>query len=173
MWNNLTPRNRHFWHSAEFSRLATKADFKVKLGAYEKYQVPAHPNASDKSFTYWPAQLVTDHTKGAHGKFDIFLFPAGNERFTQDVLPKGPWDGFLILIIKIRFDFDTALDYKDLLPQMRAAVLEHNGKYYATGALPKAAGVNWNFNKCYVRFSPRALVKNKLRRPGGGRRHEG
>ena len=49
---------------------------------------------------------------GEHGKFDIFFYPLGKEEYTDKVIPgftskPGDFDGIIIVLIKMEFDFPT------------------------------------------------------------------
>lgn len=160
-------RNRYFWHNAEFARKYLGVPFYVKQGTYEKYKVPGHPNFPVRSYTYWPVQTALDATRGANGKFDVYLHTAGEERFTKDLLTaqfktKGVFDGFLSVLLKIRILFPGGVGAPAQLRDIiRNAMLALNGQFYAKGVpnVPTDAGnKDVTLNKVVFRVSPRFLI---------------
>lgn len=154
-------RNRYLWHGAEFARAATNIKFKVKYGVYEDFWVPAHANWPNRSHVYWPANTNVGATSG-RGAYDLFLYTLGKDRYSQDLLasPNGPFDGLLVVCVKMAFALYTNVDndIKLIVPKLSQAVRTNfNNKWYATGTVA-VNGENWEFKKCLIQFSPRFLV---------------
>jgi hypothetical protein len=158
-------RNRYFWHNAEYARMHLKIPFFVKHGAYTEYKVPGHPNYPASNYTYWPIRDSMNLASGNHGKVDVYLHALGKERFSQDLMPKGPWDGILSVLIKIDLTVPAGLNVTDVRDVIRNAILAFNQTFSATGTTKVAtdpAGTNTDLALAHVvfRFSPRFLISN-------------
>jgi hypothetical protein len=158
-------RNRYFWHNAEYSRKHTKVPYFTKHGAYPAYKVPGHPNFPDSSYTYWPVRDKMNLASGKHGKVDVYLHALGKEHFSQVLMPKGPWDGILSVLIKIDLTVPAGLSVQDVRNTIRNAILTFNQQFSATGTTkvpidPAGSNTNLALPKVVFRFSPRFLIAN-------------
>ncbi|MFB3828691.1 MAG: OmpA family protein [Bryobacteraceae bacterium] len=163
MKNNRRVRNRHLWHAAEFSRSVTGVNFKVQHGPYTEYHLPPHPQFPRRTYAYWPINHAMDAVSGAHGKYDLYLYATGPDRYTVDLLSKGPFDGILVIAVRIKwtFWFNNEANLKSLVAKLfRAVWAFFNWKWYATGKVRTGTPQAWEFKKCQILFSPRFLVTN-------------
>jgi hypothetical protein len=156
-------RNRYFWHNAEFARKFIQVPMYAKYDPYNVYKLPGHPKYPRKTYTYWPINAAINKRLGAKGKTDIYLHAAGEERFTKDLLPKGTWDSFLSLLLKLAlYETTTSASQIDLVrDSIRGTMLAYNQTYYASGAATVATDTgnqNFNYNRTVFRFSPRFLI---------------
>ena len=156
-------RNRYFWHNAEFARKFISQPMFAKYSTYGEYKVPGHPAYPRKTYTYWPIGAAMNQALGAKGKADIYLHAAGKERFTVDLLPKGVWDSFLSLLLKLGLYETTAnASQIDLVrDSIRSTILAYNQKYYGSGTakvVTDTGNQNFNYARTVFRFSPRFLV---------------
>lgn len=167
MIGNVNPRNRYFWHCAEFSRLATNVAFKVKYDTYEDYKLPPFngnaPGPPHQSYVWWPINQSIDQTQGTRGMYDSLLYAFGKDRYSQDILSKGPFDGMLVVMVKIEYTlYSNAVNNITLiLPKISEVIRQRfNNKWYATGTVNSGSAQEWTFQKCLILFSPRFLVSN-------------
>jgi hypothetical protein len=160
---NRRIRNRHLWHAAEFSRAITGAAYKVKHGTHEAYLVPPHTGFPERTHAYWPIGHDVNAAPGGRAMYDLLLYAAGPDRYTVDVLPSGPYDGILVIQVRMRFTFwlNSAAQLKSLVAKLSAAIdSEFNRKWYATGKVRTGTPQAWEFKKCLLQFSPRFIVSN-------------
>ena len=161
-------RNRYFWHNAEYSRKHTTIPLytKTKHGSgssYEEYKVPGHPNYPTETYTYWPVREKMNRASGKHGKVDIYLHSLGKEHFTQKLMPKGPWDGAVSVLIKIDLTVPAAMNVQDVRDVIRNAILTFNQTFSTSGTtktVTDGGSKNLTFTKVVFRFSPRFLISN-------------
>ena len=113
MRRNKQVRNRHLWQCAEvFRNFDNKNfDYKIKYSGYE-YFIPHLSEEPIKNYVGWPDKRQPDCKLGNHGKFNLFLYPLGKEKYSEDILPGRigkpvSCDGLFILLIKLKFDFPT------------------------------------------------------------------
>jgi len=167
-----TMRNRYFWHSAEFARTASGIPLLVKLGLnYTKFEVPPHETVAPetattvprRSYVYWPIQDKVDDTAGSRSQYDLLLYAMGEDRFTKHLIPNGPFEGTLVVVVKMLFTFDAtfAPSVGTILPALRNRIrADHGSKFYAVGKVRVGTPQEWEFKKCLIRFSPRFIVSN-------------
>lgn len=113
MRRNREVRNRHLWQCAEvFRNLDSKHfDYKIKYAGFE-YFIPHHSDEPIKNYVGWPDKQQLDCELGTHGRFSLFLYPLGKEKYSEDIIPGKigkniSCDGLFILLIKLKFDFPT------------------------------------------------------------------
>jgi hypothetical protein len=102
----------------------------------------------------------------------------GEDRFTKHLIPNGPFEGTLVVVVKLHFTFDAtfAPSIATILPALRNRVrADHGSKFFAEGKVRVGTPQEWEFKKCLIRFSPRFIVANGTRRtrrstPGQQRR---
>src|SRR5437764_4737247 len=167
-----TMRNRYFWHSAEFARTASGIPLLVKLGLnYTKFEVPPHETVAPetattvprRSYVYWPIQDKVDDTAGSRSQYDLLLYAMGEDRFSKHLIPNGPFQGTLLVVVKMLFTFDAtfAPSVANILPALRGRIQrDHGSKFYAEGKVRVGTPQEWEFKKCLIRFSPRFIVSN-------------
>ncbi len=166
-------RNRYFWHNAEFARKHIEVPFYSKHGGYTEYKVPGHPNFPYRTYAYWPIRKKMNRTKRAHGATDIYLHALGKERFSQHLMPNGPWDAMISILLKIDLTVPAAVAVTDVRNEIRSAILSFNQQFSASGSTNVSTdggarfhGVGGPFGEAYkitkavVRFSPRFLISN-------------
>ncbi len=156
-------RNRYFWHNAEFARKQMNQAFFSKHGKYDAYQVPGHPSFPYQNYSYWPVQAAMNRKSGNHGDTDIYLHVLGKEKYSLDLLPNGPWDGIVSILLKIDLTVPGTLTVTDVRDAIRNAILTFNGQFSATGSTGVTTDVKADtatFTKAEVRFSPRFLISN-------------
>lgn len=159
MTQTVQMRNRYFWHNAEFARKFMKVPMFAKYGAYPEYKVPGHPNYPRKGYTYWPVNAVLNKKLGAKGKADLYLNAAGKERYTVDLIPKGPYDGFLTLLLKLVL-YETAAASQEVAVRnaIRNTVRGYNKRFFASGNVDvttDSGKVDLALAKTMFRLSPR------------------
>ena len=147
-------RNRYFWHNAEFARKYIKEPMYSKYGAYPAYEVPPHPNYPRKQYNHWPVNFAGNQGLGAKGKVDIFLHAAGKERYTLDLVPKGPYDGIVSVLIKLVL-YETTAGASKLVAVRNAinnVVRNYNKLFYGKGdiGVPIDDGKGGSTNKNYT-----------------------
>ncbi|HYS08601.1 MAG TPA: phage baseplate assembly protein V [Myxococcales bacterium] len=167
-----TMRNRYFWHSAEFARTVSSIPLLVKLGNnYQKFEVPPHETVAPetattvprRSYVYWPIQDKVDDTAGGRSQYDLLLYAMGEDRFTKHLIPNGPFEGTLVVVVKLHFTFDATFfpSVAAILPALRNRVrADHGSKFFAEGKVRVGSPQEWEFKKCLIRFSPRFIVSN-------------
>ena len=154
-------RNRYFWHNAEFARKFIKQPMYAKHGKYAEYTVPGHPKSPRQNYNYWPIASALNKTLAAKGvgAADLYLHAAGKEHFTVTLMPKGPYDGILSILIKIAlYESGNSARMRDLI---RNAMLDSNKRYYASGTVEvqtDAGKKDYDSEKSMVRFTPRFLI---------------
>jgi len=156
-------RNRYFWHNAEFARKQMNQAFFSKHGRYDAYQVPGHPKFPYQNYSYWPVQAAMNNKSGKHGNTDIYLHVLGKEKYSVDLLPNGPWDGIVSILLKIDLTVPGTLTVTAVRDAIRNAILTFNGQFSATGSTGVTTDVKADtvaFTKAEVRFSPRFLISN-------------
>ena len=159
-------RNRYFWHNAEFARKHIKIPLYSKHGAYHEYKVPGHPKFPYRTYAYWPVRKKMNRRSGKHGATDIYLHVLGKETFTQALMPNGPWDGMVSILIKIDLTVPATVSVTDVRDAIRNAILIFNQQFSATGSTrvktddSPVLKEEVKFTKAVVRFSPRFLISN-------------
>jgi outer membrane protein OmpA-like peptidoglycan-associated protein len=113
MRRNREIRARHSWHLAELYRQLDSKNFEYKVKHNSNEFILPHMNdAPIKNFIGFPDKRDKDVERGAHGKYDLFLYPLGQDEFTARVIPSLTkktvvYDGIFIVMIKMEFDFPT------------------------------------------------------------------
>jgi hypothetical protein len=170
MSHTVDMRNRYFWHNAEFARKHTEVPFYSKHGGYDEYKVPGHPKFPIRNYVYWPVRKKMNRKKRSHGAADVYLHVLGKEKFTQNLLPPGNYDGMVSVLVKIDLTVLNALDVNTVRNRIRNAFLGFNQQFSATGSTgvktdkSRVIRDNVKFAEALVRFSPRFLISNT---PGG------
>ena len=166
MRSNRRLRARYAWHVAEWLHIlgGKTEDFVAKRSTYT-YTLPHHSNMGnsylERSHVNYPVASDRDKTVGTHGKFDAFLYPLGQDRFSASVLPNltsttDEFDGMICVIVKMKFDFDitNSTDIHNWLTQVDARINQRfNFEYYVRGRFG-----NRDYNRCLLFFSPRYWV---------------
>jgi hypothetical protein len=174
MNGNKLMRNRYFWHTAEFVRQIVGSKMQVALGPqYPDYWIPEHTNAAAGRTHYcWPIanSIVTPLTNKSQ-QFDMYLYALGKDHYSQRLLgggpPNGPFDGILVIDVKIRFTLPSLATEaariarrQDLLARVNAAVRQRiNDRWYAAGTVNNGVE-NVTFRRCLIQCVPQAVVAN-------------
>jgi hypothetical protein len=168
----VKPRNRYYWHDAEFTRVATGIPFKVKYDAHDDYKVPPHPQAPKQQYTYWPISDAVNSAQGPRGKSDLLAYTLGKDKYATDILPHSsvanPFDGVLVIQVNMQIFINAnmvsaAFGVPQILPLLRSIVGSTlNDKFMATGKVQTGTPQEWEFKKCQIRFSPRFAVTSHV-----------
>lgn len=167
MKSNKILRPRYRWHTTEWVRSITGISFQVHEGPYY-FQLPHHPYTEPgagskqpkfRTYVNWPLFCRTQCEAGERGKFDLFLFPLGDEPYREMLVDHKVYTGILLVVVKMRFKFEKTgvghLYVCEWLQKIRKAIHDtFNRKFECTGT----AGPH-NFLNCLVQFSPRFLVE--------------
>jgi hypothetical protein len=165
MRGNVEPRNRHYWHSAEWLRTLFTTPFEVQYDGFT-YRLPPHPNAPRQTFVTDAFASATDVRSGTGnaGFYTCFLYRLGSEHYSVNVLDHGPFDGYLSVNLRLKCSF---LDKKGALITDHSKLLDLcaklvqgaqeslNSKFFGAGVVN---GVT--FQRCRIAFLPRLLVMN-------------
>ncbi|MEO8232685.1 MAG: hypothetical protein ABI638_10400, partial [Ignavibacteriota bacterium] len=131
----------------------------------QKFNIPSHPNKTEKTFVSYPIKSAENQSSGDRGKYDLYLYPLGDDEFNTHILRAHPtkgmasndsFDAILIIIVKMRFKFHTNNHntIKSSLANIDAAIRnKFNQKFYAVS--PQS-----NIKQCLLHFFPRYLVTN-------------
>ncbi|MBX3176238.1 MAG: hypothetical protein KF886_02665 [Candidatus Hydrogenedentes bacterium] len=178
-----TPRNRYYWHAAEWvrRRLKDPVHFKVSFTdpggtTYDKFYLPEHPE-SGRTFAYWP--LASDHkpatpqpvypSNSRGGLRDLYLYALGRDHYSEFVLPGAggeAFDGILLIVLKLAFHFPDDVSFDERSDALSAAVEAAsalNKKWYASGQAPvpgSSPAADRTFERCLIHFAPRVVVEN-------------
>ena len=172
---NREVRARHYWYIAEWFRLLdgnNKIEYKVNHGTHNYIL----PHISDdpknnskgepvKDFIGWPAVEKNDQKLGPHGKFNIYFYPLGEEKYSAEFLQglaksPGTFDGIIIVLVKMELDFPTK-DSTKILNFIKAV----DGKISLKFNFPNKFGAQGNvigkkFNRILLNFGPRYFAQN-------------
>jgi hypothetical protein len=156
-------RNRYFWHNAEYARKHTNSPLYSKHGAYTDYKVPGHPKFPNRTYAYWPIREKMKFASGSHGNVDIYLHALGKEHFTQKLMPNGPWDGVLSVLLKFDLTVPATVNVTDVRDVVRNAILTFNKSFSANGTtntITDKGNKDLALAKVIFRLSPRFLISN-------------
>jgi hypothetical protein len=172
---------RNHWHVAEWmrARLGGTLDLEVRHGTHV-YHLPHHAQTPAKNHVCWPLREDINRVVAGrrHSRFDAFLYPLGDDRWASTALPTrvrrpgSPFDGILVVVVRLRFHFHLGFtttgpagsavattqskDMHAFLVGIRDQIrLRYCDRFYATGS--------WGgrtFNRALVEFSPRYWVTN-------------
>jgi hypothetical protein len=163
MRDNVEVRNRHFWHCAEWLRSLDGTEFAVEYDGF-KYSLPHHKNSPQQTFVTIPFKQAPNVRSGAGGFYDCWLYCFSHDRYSDSILEKGPFDGFLSVNVRIKCTFldkkgaqvTNHTDLTDGVAKIFSGIREHlNGKFFASGSVD---GVT--FKRVRLSFFPRFLVVN-------------
>ena len=157
----------YFWHNAEWMRLATGIPFHVKVDHGSKkhtYKVRQHPQAPNRTFTYFPLIIESNANPGTRGLFDLYLYELGDDKYRYLIHSGKDFDGILIVLVKMRFAFADATQHRHIINSInsvRAAISNRfNGKFKIDSGA-SLGGVS--FKKCLVHFEPRFLIETLVK----------
>ncbi|HSP88346.1 MAG TPA: hypothetical protein VLN45_09450, partial [Ignavibacteriaceae bacterium] len=164
---NREVRARHYWHVAEWFRQLDekKIEYKINHGGHD-YFIPHHSNEPQKNFIGHPLAEKKDQELGEHGKFDIFFYPLGKEEYTNKVLPgivdklgAGDFDGIIVVLIKMEFDFPIKNSAKidKFLKEIDTRI---SGRFHKNLKIGVNGNLGKKFNRIFFHFSPRFFAKN-------------
>ncbi|MEK7404892.1 MAG: hypothetical protein AAB225_07265 [Acidobacteriota bacterium] len=159
----LSVRGRYLWHAAEFARAVTGVPFVLEHDVYKDYKVPPHPQFPYRSYLYWPINEKINFVQGGRGKMDLLLYSMGKDDYTVNVLPGGPHQGMLVVMVRLNVTLDAAvkavLKHNQILPRLSQIVqFAFNDVWWAKGTVKETTPQEWKFDKCLIEFSPRFLV---------------
>ena len=163
MRDNVEVRNRHFWHSAEWLRSIDNTEFVVEYDGF-KYSLPHHQSSPQQTFVTSPFKAAQNVRSGAGGFYDCWLYCFSHDKYSDTILNKGPFDGFLSVNVRIKCTFSDSKgvavtnhnSLTDGVSKIFNAVRERlNGKFVASGSV---GGVT--FKRIRLSFFPRFLVTN-------------
>jgi hypothetical protein len=189
MNSNRRPRNRYFWHNAEWIRQITNVALKVKYTdisgtVYDDYWLPAHPQtAAGRTYYPWPLVGMLNQP-AANPVCDLFLFRLGKDRYSQHILstitaapmfaaagsPPAPpaartFDGILIVGIRLRCRIGAWANLQDEQDNRERILAEiagmvRLGMNYRFFASGDLAAPAVHFDRCLIQFTPQFLVTN-------------
>jgi hypothetical protein len=181
MNQNMTVDTRDHWHVAEWTRarLGGGLELEVRHGPHT-YFLPHHARTPAMNHVCWPLREDIDRVVAGrrHSRFDAFIYPLGDDRFARTALPTrvgkaGAFDGILVIVVKLRFDFHVAFStttnaagqtvptaagttmhnfLSGILNQVR---MRYCDRYFVTGSVG-----GHTFNRALLEFSPRFWVNN-------------
>lgn len=183
MNGNRLLRNRYFWNSAEWVRVAMAQapmaqDVRLKVGydTFQEYFVPIHGSAgAGRTFAYWPIQYQLGHVKpNTRGKCDLYLVTHGAEHYSKVILPSyetppaapnsKTYDGVLVVAIKLNVTLPAFTggsadnNRKGILQAMTAAAGRLSYKFILKGKARGGSDQEWTFARALLFFSPRYVV---------------
>jgi len=161
MTQTVEMRNRYFWHNAEFARKFVGEPLFVKHDKYPDYKLPGHPNYPRYTYLYWPVNASMNSGLGKTGKADIYLSTAGKDAYTVTKMPKGVYDGFLTLLLKLGLYEGTGKD-DAFRNSIRNTIIAYNRKYVGVGdidVLTDAGKKSINLGRTMFRISPRFAIQ--------------
>jgi len=174
MNHNHAPRNRHFWHAAEWVRQIVGTPLRVRNDAIDNdYTLPPFAQASSAYYP-WPllGPLNQSNPGNPFSRFDMYLHAMGKERYSVALLPgasaAAPFDGVLVIIVRVHCNLppnatgatETA-NRRSILSGITAALRNQlNNRWYATGQANFGAGNARWFNKCLIEFRVAVVVTN-------------
>jgi len=91
MNSNRRIRNRYLWHHAEWVRMVTGTQMKVKYTdpsgpVYDDYWLPEHPQtATGRTYYDWPLLAMLNHPAAAPA-CDLYLYRLGKDRYSRHIL---------------------------------------------------------------------------------------
>jgi hypothetical protein len=112
---------------------------------------------------WWPFRDAVDTTQGTRGKFDVLFFPLGHEFYSDGALAGGPYDGIIVIVVKLRLNMPgaSAAAVTQRLTAIRNKIKSDlngaGGKFHANGSV-SGGGASGPFSKVYIKFSPRFMV---------------
>jgi hypothetical protein len=162
MTQTVEMRNRYFWHNAEFARKFIGEPLFVKHGKYPDYKLPGHPNYPRYTYVYWPVNAAMSQALGKTGQADIYLSASGKDAYTVTLMPKGVYDGFLTLLLKLGLYEATGKD-DPFRNNIRNTISAYNQKYIGVGDIdvPTDGGKKKTvtFDRAMFRISPRFAIQ--------------
>lgn len=189
MNSNRRPRNRYFWHDAEWIRQIANIPLKVKYTdisgtVYDNYFLPPHAQFG-AGRTYYPWPLVGRLNRpAANPVCDLFLYRLGKDRYSEHILatitatpkiaaggsPPAPpaartFDGILIIGIRLRCriqdnaNLQTEQDNRERILAQIAGMVRL-GMNYRFFATGNLAAPAVHFDRCLIQFTPQFLVTN-------------
>jgi OmpA family len=156
---------RYFWHAAEFIRKATDIPMIVeeeKGNEALQYQVHNHPDAPIKNFTYLPLFAESNASGSPRGKFDLYLYQLGKEKFPSKIVEGNTFDGLLLAVVKIRFNLHDANKQVHVEKPIHGVQLMIDFNYNDPPTQYEVKGdiADVHFDHCLVYFYPRFLIDN-------------
>lgn len=170
---NREPRVRHFWHAAEWCRVAMDdvgLIIKRKNGglagpAEYEYALPAHPRAPHRSYAAWPLLSAAKVSTDSHSRFHAVVYPVGQEKFAYEAGGNtgDPFDG--ILCVKINMRWNLVMDLMPIAFATLTDILKNcslsvhktfNRKFVASGFKLGET----EFKRCLVHVTCRFAVEN-------------
>lgn len=168
MNGNRDVKRRHYWHAAEWVRVATGINTKLDFGG-DVYQLPRHPTPTPlRSYVLWPIwsdNQVQGAVSGIGGRrnFDVYLYPLGNEDYSRAILPGRDLRGLMLVEVKIEVSFDDPnVLVSTIYPRMRDLFAGVDAFFNQNVAMAvnnaTIPGTAFNLSPCGVIFTPRFLV---------------
>ncbi len=159
MKGNIIVGPRNFWHVAEWLRSLCGVEFKVKHGRFD-FSLPPHPSGPQQTFVTRPIARSPVTTNGARGRFDIYLYRLGAERYREVLVSGQTFDGIILVVVKMQFTFpnNDDDDIRDGLADIRKGLnrtFRERNRFVVRGTVGSET-----FTNCLLHISPRFLVTN-------------
>jgi hypothetical protein len=182
------PRSRYLWPSAEWVRRITGVPLQVDQEGFPAYKLPLHDDPR-RTWLHWPVAAAVAHEPAPNGRgsCDLYLYALGEESFSRSVLEGGPYDGLLVVAVRVacagmpRRRRGSDLPAGAVAPrewwtdQQRWRYFEYlqdhlatelNDRFWASGQVT-LGGVEHTFARCALRFELRFLdLEVEHTRPG-------
>jgi hypothetical protein len=175
--NEREPRPRHYWHAAEWLNAMYGFPFEVKLGNF-RFRLPANPDfpKTHRSFLTWPMFHAFNSESGTipdragnkigSGKYDLYIYPLGNEKYVDEILPHGKGlpggrvKAMLVVVVKMVFTFPQPSSLQRIFRGMLAMGSGVRHRFNESQPLFFTSAARADLSPCLIHFSPRVLVRN-------------
>ncbi|HEU0121547.1 MAG TPA: hypothetical protein VFQ91_13545 [Bryobacteraceae bacterium] len=178
MNTNQHPRNRHFWHAAEWVRGIYGTPLRVQVNpTFNNYTLPrfAVAGQTDSAYYPWPLVGMTNQSNPASppSQFDLYLHVMGTDVYSAQALPgsslASPFDGVLVIVVRIYCTLPatavTATETANrtaILNGIASAVQNQlNNRFSAAGTANYGAPATTHvFRRCLLEFRASVVVVN-------------
>jgi len=160
---NQQIRARYFWQVAEWMRglVGSGVEFEVVHGTHT-YKLPHHTQSPGKTFVNFPVAFVRNKEMGPHGRFDVFLYPLGDEEFSATLLPNratppvAAYDGMIVVVVKMEIDFD--IDNNTTIHSWLSAVHTQLNRRFNNKFCVRGNAGGRAYQRALLQFAPRFRV---------------
>ncbi len=162
MNTNVEVRARYFWDMLLFARdnnyFTDAASMAVKHGART---FTAEITPQDHSRVRFPTFQRNDVAVSSVGLCDLFVYITGQDEFTAQTMDSSaatsPYDGFVIVRVKMAWDVTTTNDYDDLIKFMSRARSSIDDKFNDPMRVALRAKVGTRNVRLRLLFAPRFI----------------
>jgi hypothetical protein len=162
---------RYFHHLAEWlrERFGGKIPFDVADGTY-RFSLPPHPEAPQRNYVCWPLAHELDRRVGVRGKFDIFAYKLGEEKFSQTTLfgkKNRPCDGLISVVVKFRVKMEApstgslgGSSWESLIDDFLKGIQDYFDRRYKNNFAVSGSVAGIHFQCAQLVVTPRFWVQN-------------